>query len=257
MRIVSWNIQQGAAKRHPSILSILRGMNPELICLSEFRSSPGSKAIAEGLLDGGWNHQLTTADPNIPNRNALLLASRTPLNPIPIPSFSVPHRFIAANLPETNFSLALMHIPNRDEGFQAEFHAEVLEWMKSWSGGPCIALGDTNTGIPGIDEEGKYFNKREGSWMRSIRESNWNDAWRHLNANQRVYSYRDSRSGNGFRIDHAFLNPEALVTLRSVSYEWFPPSEGVAPSDHAALLLEFNAEALRNADYATNFARSD
>lgn len=103
---------------------------------------------------------------------------------------------------------------------------------------PAIVLGDTNTGQPGIDEESKFFNRKEGQWMRSLRDSGWLDAWRALHGDQRVYSWHEPRQRKGFRIDQAFLNDAALHRLMSITYDWGTQDDGKNPSDHAAMILD-------------------
>ena len=173
-------------------------------------------------------------------RNSLFMAAKVPLTRLSFDDYPLQHRFLAARIGETDFSAALIHIPNRREGFEHECREKVLQWTRSWSGGPCVILGDTNTGKPDIDEEAKYFNKREGSWMDAMNDVQWVDAWRHLNGEKRVYSWRERRKGNGFRIDQGFVSPDAHHLLESVDYHWFNQPDGAAPSDHAALVLNFS-----------------
>ncbi len=237
MQLVSWNIQHGGGKRHPLILSTLCGLNPDVICLTEFRSSFSSEQISRGLEAAGWDHQLTTAETTLPHRNSLLMAAREPLTRLDAGSFPTPHRFLAARLARSDISVATIHVPNREEGCKYEFHDQVLRWIAGWTGGHCVILGDTNTGQPGLDEEGKFFNKREGAWMTAMTDTGWRDGWRQLHGDARVYSWREKRSHNGFRIDQAFISPTSHALLESVEYNWATQSDGSTPSDHAALIV--------------------
>lgn len=155
------------------------------------------------------------------------------------PGYPDPHRILAAHTDCGNFAFAAVHIPNREEGSPHECREQILRWATGWAGGPCVIIGDINTGQPGLDEECSFFNKREGAWFTNMAQSGWIDAWRHLHGDARVYSWRSPQLGTGFRIDQAFLNPEALALLESVEYLWLSQPDGSNASDHAALVLSF------------------
>ena len=79
MRLVSWNIRAGGGVRVDAIRAQLERWAPDVIGLCEFRATPPSLWLATALRELGYEHQLTTADPKLPGRNALLLASKLPL----------------------------------------------------------------------------------------------------------------------------------------------------------------------------------
>src|SRR5437870_10033 len=86
MRIVAWNIRAGGGGRVGRIGRQLARWKPDVVALSEFRATPPSLALATVLAAGGLTHQLTTADPGQPGRNALLVASRWPLRQLRLPA---------------------------------------------------------------------------------------------------------------------------------------------------------------------------
>ncbi len=240
VRILSWNIQHGGGNRYSVISSTIVDQNPDLICLVEFRHSKGSDQIAQRLADAGWGHQVTTRTREFENQNSLFMASRQPLTLLPFPEYPIPHRILIAHLEAFGGSVALVHVPNRRDAFVNECREQILQWTRLWDNGPCLVIGDTNTGKPVLDEESSYFNKREGAWMTAMDDAGWVDAWRHLHGEKRVYSWREQRKGSGFRIDQGFVSPHAHHLLESVDYCWFPQADGSTPSDHAALILDFH-----------------
>ena len=79
MRLVAWNIRSGGGQRAAGIVDQLRRWRPELVLLREFRDPEPSGVVARARASAGLDHQRSTARPERPVENALLLASRWPL----------------------------------------------------------------------------------------------------------------------------------------------------------------------------------
>lgn len=215
-----------------------------MIALSEFRGTPPSLELAAALAEMGLGHQLTTAAPEAPSANRLLVASRWPLVRMRERwAPSEPGRWLLAGVDAPRpFTLGAMHVPNRVTGRKQPFLDAVLAVARRWQRGPALMVGDTNSGRPGIDEESPAFDAREGAWMEGLEHAGWRDAFRHLRGSARAYTWYSPNRGNGFRIDQAFVNPELLSSLAGARHAWGGPGPARAragsPSDHAALLLD-------------------
>ena len=192
----------------------------------------------------GLIHQRTTADPARAAVNALLVASRWPLEDLPLRGGPrsrerwLPVR-VHAREP---FALGAVHIPIFAFQGRAKyaFHRALLRFAKSWRDGPALVAGDTNTGRIEIDEESPVFSKQSDAWMVGMERAGWPDAFRHLHGDARAYTWYSPNAGNGFRLDEAFVNQALLPRLESARYEWAtdgPKGRRDAVSDHAALLL--------------------
>jgi exonuclease III len=214
------------------------------VALCEFRATPPSRALSARLADLGLRHQLSTADPTVPNLNCLLVASRWPIEIMR--DRRAPNergRWLLAGVAAPRpFALGAMHVPNRVSGRKWPFLDAVLAVAERWRGGPAVLLGDTNSGRPGIDEESSAFNQREGAWIDGLARAGWQDAFRHLRGAARAYTWYSPNGGNGFRIDQAFLNPALLPSLVRARYTWGIRERDGRPrfalSDHAALVLD-------------------
>ena len=247
MRLVAWNIRSGGGQRAAGIVDQLRRWRPDLVLLSEFRDTEPSREVARALASAGLDHQRSTARPERPVENALLLASRWPLrrlSPARQPreaSRWLPVR-VAAPPPFGAFSVGCMHVPNAASGRKYPFHEDVLQVAARWQRAPAVLIGDTNSGQPGLDEESPAFTAREESWIRTLDTGGWRDAFRYLHPRRRAYTWYSPNGGNGFRLDQAFLNGAALRWLRGVRYVWgrqaSPPERRDELSDHAALILD-------------------
>ena len=243
MRIVAWNIRAGGGRRVDTIARQLRRWAPDLVALSEFRATAPSRALAAGLAAEGLAHQLTTADRAAPARNALLVAARWPLRPFRLRAApSEPGRWLVAAVEAPRpLVLGAMHVPNRASGRKYPFLEAVLACARHWRLGPALLVGDTNSGRRGIDEEAPAFNAREEGWIDALAGCGWLDAFRHLRADARAYTWYSPNGRNGFRIDQAFINGALLARLEAATHAWGAVGRRRrrdALSDHAALLVD-------------------
>lgn len=246
-RIVAWNIRAGGGCRAEALARQLRRWRADLVALCEFRATPPSLALARALAERGLAHQLTTAVPDAPRDNSLLVASRWPLSRIHEPHApNEPGRcwLLASVAAPRAFAVGAMHVPNRVTGCKWPFLDAALAVAERWRGGPALLLGDTNSGRPGIDEQSPAFNQREGDWIESLERAGWLDAFRHLRGRARQYTWYSPNGGHGFRIDQAFVNRPLLGCLTAARHDWGrrgpARGRGAGLSDHAALVLDLD-----------------
>lgn len=243
MRIVAWNIRAGGGRRAGSLARQLTRWQADVVVLSEFRATAPSRALAGALARSGLAHQLTTANRARPRTNALLVAARWPLRRIHLRvAPAEPCRWLAVAVAAPHpVALGAMHVPNRVSGRKYPFLDSVLACARRWRGGPALLLGDTNSGRRGIDEQVAVFSAREEGWIDALAACGWRDAFRHLRADARAYTWYSPNGRNGFRIDQAFVNPALLARLQAVAYTWGGASRRRRRdllSDHAALLVD-------------------
>ena len=178
LRIVSWNIRQGGGTRAPRISQQLRSWNPDVVGLCEFRGTNPSQSIAAYLADMGLIYRHSTVDPDNPTANRLLLASRWPLCiRAPEGVLASTGRWIDSRIAvESDLGIILMWVPNRTEACTMPvFHKAVLDALKPLAGTKTMAMGDTNTGVPGLDEESSFFTATEGQWLKGLESHGWTD----------------------------------------------------------------------------------
>jgi exonuclease III len=240
---VAWNIRAGGGRRTGRIARQLARWAPDVVALSEFRATPPSLALARTLAAQGLAHQLTTADPRLPGRNALLVASRWPLRRLRLRAAPRDRSrwLVSVVAAPTPLVLGAMHVPNRVSGVKYPFLDAVLACARRWRRGPALFVGDTNSGRRTIDEETPAFNTREEGWIDALAGCGWHDAFRHLRADARVYTWYSPNGRRGFRIDQAFVNAALLAHLADAAYVWGGASRRGrrdAVSDHAALLVD-------------------
>ena len=243
MRIIGWNIRTGGGRRVERIARALARWQPDVVTLSEFRGTLPSRTLAEILQRQGLEHQCASDDAHDPARNALLVASRWPVHRLPPEHPSAtpeePTRWLPTRVEAPRpFLLAAMHVPNRVTRRNYPYLAAARQQAERWSLHRAILIGDTNSGVPGIDEASPAFNQVEGDWMTSLHELGWRDAFRHHAGRRRAYTWYSPNGDNGFRLDQAFLSPMIARDLRCATHRWAGGSRRAGVSDHAALLVD-------------------
>jgi exonuclease III len=246
MRIVAWNIRAGGGQRVGGIGQQLERWAPDVVALSEFRATAPSLALAATLAEAGLPHQLTTADPARSQVNALLVAARWPLHRVRLRAAPVERGrwLLAAVEAPARLAIGVMHVPNRAGGRKYPFLDAVLACARRWHLGPALLVGDTNSGRRGLDEAVAAFNAREEGWIDALADCRWLDAFRHLRAEARAYTWYSPNRRNGFRIDQAFVNASLLPQLTGARYAWGGSTRRGrvdALSDHAALLVDLTS----------------
>ena len=242
MRVVAWNILAGGGTRAAAIARQLVRWAPDVVALSEFRATPPSCALASALA-AHLPHQLTTADPDAPNANALLIAARWPLRRLRLRAGpDEDRRWLAVTIDAPqSMVVGAMHVPNRAEGRKYPFLDAVLACARDWRLGPALFMGDTNSGRRGLDEQVPAFNAIEEGWVDRLGECGWLDAFRHLQPATRMYTWYSPNGRHGFRIDQAFVNAGLLARLKDARYLWGGASRRgrrALLSDHAALVID-------------------
>lgn len=246
MRIVSWNIRAGGGRRLRDIADQLERWQPDVVALSEFRGTAPSQELKALLYAQGLIYQVDISDPLKPATNSLLFAScvrgrrvrhvRAPVDE---------RRWLCVKLATpVPLWIGVLHVPNYVTGRQPTYREAILRLAQNWRGGACLIVGDTNSGLPDIDEENPIFGPAEVKWFGALAACGWEDAFRVLRGDERAYTWYSPNAGNGFRLDQAFANGDVLPYVKDVEYIWgrVPGRESrrEALSDHAALLIDLN-----------------
>ena len=246
LRLLHWNILHGGgARRMPEILLNLLEHKPDLILLSEYRTTIGGQ-IRGILADQGLAHQQTSLPAR--HKNGLLWASRFPLSlsqqPAPT-AHGLSSRWLDVLVEGHDLQLTGVHIPDdskptaRATCWQAMVASAGFNREKSH-----IFVGDFNTGRHGLDEEGRTFTCT--SQLGAVCTLGYADAYRvfaperrewtwHAPARSNVKPANTARSG-GFRLDSALVSKPLLPRLTRADYLHSVRETGV--SDHSAMIIE-------------------
>jgi exonuclease III len=246
MRILSWNILHGGGPaRLPEIILSLLRHEPDLVVLTEFRTTRGSQ-IRAALADHGLPHQLTSHPQRNDPCNGMLMASRLPIEAAPSPP-DFAGRWLEARLPALNVHLLGVHVPDDTRPTdKAAYWQAILRLARTRHGENCLILGDFNTGRR--YQDGPVAGPRRASitgceaLLGTLLSLGYVDAWRRLNPDAREFSWV-SAAGDARRIDTAYLSPALVPLLQTAVYSHFERHSSF--SDHAPLLLELDDAALK------------
>lgn len=233
IRLLTWNILHGGGpKRAPEIALRLIGHRPDLVVLCEFRRTFGGQ-IAAVLADRVLVHQAST-EPG-PGTNGVLIASRWPIVRGPTPAGAVfERRWLEVAVPSLELNVIGVHIPDDSRpDDKARCWRAVVDRGRELKMKKTVVLGDFNTGRHHEDEPGATLGCT--GLMGALCTLGFVDAWRERFPTGREYSWY-SRTGAGFRVDHAFVSKPLRGELAAAWFSHAEREERV--SDHSALLVE-------------------
>lgn len=254
IRLLHWNILHGGgARRLPEITLAILAHQPDVVLLSEFRTTTGGQ-IAGMLADRGLIHQHHTKP--VPGSNGLLLASRFEwsIGDGPTPPGRLASRWLDVALgPPADFWLTGVHVPDgHAPDPRAHFWQSMVELSRARHEQPHLFLGDLNTGRHRLDEAGATFTCT--SALGKVATLGYSDAFRHFQPDGREATWsppaRRAFAGttsantspptlsNGFRLDSALVSRPLLPRLRRA---WYSHAERQSRiSDHSVMLLEID-----------------
>jgi exodeoxyribonuclease III len=236
VRIVAWNILQGAAKRSKAVAEALLAHAPDIVVLTEYHPNRSS-VIADRLAADGLHHQAAAP---AGYGFEVFIAARTTVTPgvaLQVTS-AVVGGYLEVELPAYRIAVGGVYAPvlsavsmREKRGFWHMLHDAGRRRIHD----AFVLIGDMNTGDYPMDKEnpGKPFSCTPE--YRQMKEIGLVEAWREMNGARLEYSWR-SRRGAGFRIDHAFLTPPARQRLLSARYSHLEREARL--SDHSVFVID-------------------
>lgn len=275
MRLLTWNIQHGGGPaRMPRIALALLEAKADLVALCEYRARRGGQLRAL-LCDHGFSCQL--ASNAAPTDNAVLLASRFPIQPGPDLDMGqhLRRRWATAivDAPGSRLAIAMVHVPDDTRpSDKAAFWQGLCTYARAHQGDATIILGDFNTARREDIRSG--FRTRCDAMIGQLAAFGFGDAHSIANAptdrsdadappSARPIARPISWKGplnQASRIDAAYVSRSLRDRIGACVYQGleenqaqttgqtavFPQSDDAAqdphPSDHAILLLDVDLE---------------
>jgi len=251
MRIVSWNILQGGGRRTPDILETFSDLNADVLVLQEFRHGKNKPVFINAFDDMGYQScvlpepstSLAGGSTSTRALNCVGMVSRYPLmGEILLPSGSKGVSaalalqghitIIDSDVPDIN--IVAVHLPHKKK--QPPYFDALLSLPANSRADHSIIIGDFNCGIPFEDSVTKSFSATRQ--FQALLSQGWIDAWRSRNPKAREFTWVSSRTGNGFRYDHALVSPALNDRIVSIKYLHAPREQGI--SDHSLLVVDID-----------------
>jgi exonuclease III len=233
MKVVLLNINSGGGKRIVAIRDFIDGHDPEVVVLTEWRDTAGGRsfndwAIKRGMQCAALNDGATANGIFVASRDSFAVESRTP-----------PGKTCAGVLMQIRFfqwTMLACYFPQLEA--KASFFDAALRITSENQAIPFLLLGDLNTGNQIADRSptgDKYSCAQLFDALTG--QGRLVDLWRRTSGMEaREWTWL-SRTRNGFRIDHAFVN-DAYLRSRSLSCSYDHTSRSMGISDHSALIIE-------------------
>jgi exonuclease III len=249
VRLVSWNVA-GRLKRQPEQAAAVLAMEPDVVALQEVTVN-SLPLWRDALGAAGLTHTVTPLDDGPlpkPRRLAVLTASRTPLDPLPLPDLPWPERAVSVTV--DGVEILNVHSPIAPSpGLAKVLTHEALYAYAKERPGPIVLCGDLNTPRRTHEdgtvmtfaytsagklrpERGPRWDAAESALVHTLRaEHGWEDAF--LDDPQRTWTFKDDRGG--WRLDH-LLHKGVTVAARAYAHDW--RRSGL--SDHSAIVADLS-----------------
>lgn len=231
MKIITWNIRHGGGARINKIIDRIKYHNADIVIITEYRSNFNGIELKNKLAENGYKFQIA---PVIDiKKNTLMIASKTDFEVQLFENQLQEEYHRVVNIGNDQLSLYGVYFPQKMQKKKIfEFLVSEMDRSKEK---PTIFIGDFNTGKPLIDEVKNTFSC--SNYMDIIEQKNYADIWRFINKDKLEYSWY-SNAGNGFRIDHAFINKVFLNQVSDCFYSHNERADGI--SDHSMMVLEID-----------------
>lgn len=230
VRIATLNIQHGGGSRVKALCGVLDRLDADVLVLTEFRIGRRADELSAWLHEWGYHQRSHGGAPE--KVNSVLIAARDgSVRPPPLPTTSA-HAHRIAELSVRGALVVGTYFPG-GEIKDRFWRTELLPYMATRVGQPCLAIGDFNTGKHRVDEGGATFVSAD--CIDALEGSGWADPWRSRNPLAREFTWF-SHAGSGFRLDHAYASPTLAPRVSSAWYDQTPREAGV--TDHAALVVD-------------------
>ena len=219
--IVTLNIRHGGGKRVGPLVDYLSGTGADVLVITEFRTGKSGRALTDGLADSGFGHQHWSVGQD--GKNSVMIASQIPFEPV---EFHLPedhaHRLVGARFGSLQVWAVYMAL-GKDK-------LPLYRFLKDVEPRATILIGDFNTGLHRLDEQGATFTAADE--FADLQTRGWVDAWRRRHGQEaREFTWL-SPAGNGFRLDHVFVSNDMIEQVADCRYDH---STRPTLTDHSAL----------------------
>ena len=230
MRIMTWNARHGGIVIAQRFAENILRFDPDIVIITDFRNNAAGQTIKEIISSGGLSRHSDVGTPLC--ENSVLLSSKLPFSLKQVPCLGRhAHRGVWARFSEMD--VLGFNFPQRYE--KLPFFDAIYSLDRDALNDATLIIGDINTGTHYVDEIGATFSASKH--FEILSDIGWIDVWRTRNLGKHEYSWF-SKTGNGFRVDHAFATRELNKTIERVFYDHSVREQGF--SDHSALVVDIS-----------------
>lgn len=225
MSVLSLNLRHGGGRRTEAIAEYVADSSPDIFVATEFRSGAAGIQLLSRLTGAGYHQAFFPSAPK--TTNCVMVANRLPAEALSFrPSPGDAHRIVGCRV--AGISVVGVYFANG--GAKASLFGYLLTRPPEIQRN-ALLVGDFNTGLHPLDDSGVRL--RCADLFAALDADVLVDAWRGRNGYEaREFSWM-SRSGNSFRLDHAFATRDLATRITRCCYDHGPRTTGL--SDHSAI----------------------
>ena len=229
IKIATWNLRNGGGSRTIPILETLNeNNNVDIFILTEFRNNQNKQTLENGLKSFGFEY-IRTIDVDA-KLNSVLIASKRKFESQDFPILKE-HKQRVIKIVIDGYNIYGCYFPGTD--LKKHIFDFLLTEIETHGKEKLIITGDINTGKHFIDEKGATF--FHADYLEKIEQKGLIDAWRKVHGEKKEYTWY-SHAGNGFRLDHFFIDNE--LSEQIVTCEYIHKYREEKISDHSMMILE-------------------
>ncbi|MGB4588922.1 MAG: endonuclease/exonuclease/phosphatase family protein [Clostridiaceae bacterium] len=229
MKIIEWNIRQGGGTRINQIIKDILNHDSDYYVLTEYRNNENGRKLIESMTENGYvQHFALQTDKN---KNTVMIGSKHNFSAKVYNTELEDEYFRVIRIENEEIILYGAYFPQKNE--KKRIFEFLLKEMALETTKPTLFIGDFNTGKPFADEVKNTFYCSQ--YMDAIEQRGYVDAWRFIHHDEREYTWY-SNKGNGFRVDHAFINSNYKNNIVVCNYSH---NERInKSSDHSLIAIE-------------------
>lgn len=237
MKIINWNISNPSILRAIEQVNWLLKKDPDIITLTETKSSKGCLYIRNRLESFGYHVLFPIPEGN---EYGVLIASKQKPTPTDFSDYinylharvaSISVRYLTKEL-----EIIAIYVPNERSEKKKHFLHSLLNALESAPMQPYrVFCGDFNVLEPDHTPSYPKFEEWEYNFYTSLNKYQLRDAFRCLNPRVQEYSWV-GKTGDGYRYDHCFVSHNLLGSINKCHY--FHEVRKLKLSDHSAMYIE-------------------
>ncbi|KKG14874.1 hypothetical protein EO98_03805 [Methanosarcina sp. 2.H.T.1A.6] len=237
MKLLTWNINHRTFNKiiPYHMAKAIASLTPDVIVLTEYVPGSSHQRFIEQLDSYGFTHHVISK--RALKENQVFIVANTTLEsgnilaPTNIEK-SVPSNALHVRLPQKDLDILGLRVPINKLKIKRKNWDWIMTIAAEHRDRPFVIIGDFNT-------DPEYQPSKCGDRISQLVDEGWQHAMPKSGA-----SYWDIKTGNGKRLDHAFISRHfdvlgAKYITSSGSYV-FAGNKSEAMSDHAVLLIEIN-----------------
>ena len=231
--IGTWNLRHGGGVRTEKILCSIKVNNKvDVWVLTEYRNNQNREIFEQGLKKQGYLYfQSINVEPKL---NSVLIASKIEFKSKTFPNLKE-HEQRIIKIEIEKYTIYGCYFPNMN--IKKVIFDFLMSEIEKYGTNNLIFTGDFNTGKHYLDEKGATF--LHANFLDLFEKVGLIDAWREIHKVKKEFSWF-SHIGNGFRLDHFFIDKN--LTDKIIDCEYIHKYREEKISDHSMMILELGCK---------------